>query len=200
MIDDNLYKETFNTAINELSDLMEQREKLDDLREELSERITKVRRGVLALSPLVGEEPKSVENKYPHLFPDLIPSDIGLTDAVRKVLQSAGNHLTAVGVRTELKATGYDTDRYKNVLASIHTVLKRLVEGGEATTGSINDVTAYRWANKKTGNTFDPPPVPEIRAVNPKKPTIGSPSYVPPKGWISSIKAPIITPPKKEKE
>lgn len=162
MVDDKLYKETFDAAIAELTELMRKREMLENSREMLNARIAKVRRGVLALSPLVGEEPTGVENKYPHLFPELIPPDIGMTDAIRKVLQSAGTFLTPVGVRTELKTTGYDTDRYKNVLASIHTVLKRLAESGEVETEITNDVMAYKWKVMKRGNTFDPEPTGKV--------------------------------------
>jgi hypothetical protein len=171
MNDKEMYKQTFDAAINELSALMEQREELDNRREELNVRIAQVRTGILALSPLVGEEPESVENKYPHLFPDLIQSDMGLTDAVRKVLQSNGKLLTAVGVRTGLRTIGYDIDRYKNVLASIHTILKRLAESDEVETGTINDTTAYKWKkktvkmpNQGVGDIVKPRPVPPVRS------------------------------------
>jgi hypothetical protein len=173
MVDDNLYKQTFDTAIQELSDLMEERENLDNQREEITARIAKVRRGVLALSPLVGEEPKSVETKYPHLFPELIPPDIGLTDAVRKVLQVNNIFLTPVKVKTELKVVGYDIDRYKNILASIHTILKRLLDAGEVESGSVNEVTAYKWKQVKPGNSADPKPIINVPTV--KRPVLSKP-------------------------
>lgn len=56
----------------------------------------------------------------------------GLTDACRLVLRSADAPLTAVQVRDRLSAIGFDLDRYANPLASIHVVLKRLAEAGEA--------------------------------------------------------------------
>lgn len=162
MADDNLYKQTFNAAIKELSDLMERRDELDILREELNARITKIRRGALALSSLAGEEPQKVKVDYPHLFPELIPSDTGLTDAVRKVLQASDSYMTPVKVRAALQSTGYDIDRYKNILASIHTILKRLTEAKEVIQGADNDVTAYKWRKVVPGNSGDPKPTLEI--------------------------------------
>jgi len=168
-MDGDVYKQVFNKAIDELSTLMETLENIESEREVVKNRIAEVRSGVLALSPLIGEKPQSVENKYPHLFPDLITPDIGLTDAVRKVLKSNGELMTAVKVRTELKETGYDTGRYKNILASIHTILKRLVESDEATIGTVDDVTAYKF---KQDPTFAR--IPQITAprILPRKPVL----------------------------
>lgn len=70
----------------------------------------------------------------------------GLTDAVRAVLQAAGHPLTAIEVRNQLEALGFDVARYSNDLASIHTVLKRLNTAGEADfVPRPHDRPAYRW-------------------------------------------------------
>lgn len=70
----------------------------------------------------------------------------GLTDAVRAVLQAAGHPLTAIEVRDQLVAMGFDLSRYSNDLASIHTVLKRLNQGGEADfVPRAHDKPGYRW-------------------------------------------------------
>lgn len=150
MVVDNLYKQTFDAQIKELSHLMKEREELDNRRDELSARIAHVRNSVLALSPLVGEKPEDVKEKYLHLFPDLIPSDVGLTDAVRKVLQSYDTFWSPKRVRMGLRQIGYDTDRYGNILASIHTVLKRLAEADEVEVDKSGVATAYKWKNSGT--------------------------------------------------
>lgn len=142
---DEYYKSALELGVQELADLMREREELDARREELSERIARVRQGVLGLSALAGYNPQALEMQYPHLFPDLLDSDIGLTDAVRKVLQANGKFMTPVGVRTGLRTLGFDIGRYKNPLASIHTVLKRLKDAGEVEPGLIEDNTAYKW-------------------------------------------------------
>jgi hypothetical protein len=47
------------------------------------------------------------------------------------VLNAAGHPLTAVEVRQQLEAMGFDVSKYSNDLAPIHTVLKRLTESDE---------------------------------------------------------------------
>ena len=56
---------------------------------------------------------------------------MGLTDACRMVLRSAGAPLTVLEVRAQLGAMGIDLSRYENDLAAIHTILKRLNQAGE---------------------------------------------------------------------
>jgi hypothetical protein len=142
------YSTILEAAITELADLMRERELLDARRENLNERIIRVREGVVGLSSLAGHDPDEIRMKYANLFPELIDSDIGFTDAVRKVLAANATLMTPVGVRTGLRTLGFDLDRYSNPLASIHTVLKRLVESGEAEIGTVNESTAYRWKNR----------------------------------------------------
>jgi hypothetical protein len=148
-MDDNLYKQTFDAAIKELSALTEERESLDKRREELSDRIEKVRSGVLALSPLIGVDPQNIEKQYRKLFPILLSSEVGLTDAVRKILRTNSKFMTALQIRMELKTAGYDTDKYQNILSSIYGVLKRLVDAKEVESGTGTDegqeTSTYKW-------------------------------------------------------
>ena len=148
-MDDNLYRQTFDAAIKELSELTEERESLDKRREELSDRIGKVRSGILALSPLIGEDPQNIEKQYRQLFPILLSSEVGLTDAVRKILQTNNRFMTALQIRSELKTAGYDTDRYQSILSSIYSVLKRLADAKEVEIGrDISDgqeTSVYKW-------------------------------------------------------
>ena len=78
---------------------------------------------------------------------DLTPTvSLGLTDACRMVLKAAGHPLTAVEVRQQLEAMGFDVARYANDLASIHTVLKRLNQAGQADfVPHAHGKPAYRW-------------------------------------------------------
>jgi hypothetical protein len=71
---------------------------------------------------------------------------LGLTDACRMVLKAAGDTLTGVEVRQRLDVMGFDVGRYANDLASIHTVLKRLNQAGEADfEPRAHGKPAYRW-------------------------------------------------------
>jgi hypothetical protein len=78
-----------------------------------------------------------------HLTPSV---SLGLTDACRMVLTAAGHPLTATEVRQQLEAMGFDVARYANDLASIHTVLKRLNQAGQADfVPRAHGKPAYRW-------------------------------------------------------
>jgi hypothetical protein len=83
---------------------------------------------------------------------DLTPTvSLGLTDACRMVLKAAGHPLTAVEVRQQLEAMGFDVARYANDLASIHTILKRLNQAGEADfVPRAQGKPAWRWRKPST--------------------------------------------------
>ncbi len=74
-----------------------------------------LRQTITALAPLVGEA-----------------SPKGLTDAIRKILASSEEPLTASQIRDRLTAMGFDMKAYSNPLATIHTVLRRLSQSEEA--------------------------------------------------------------------
>jgi hypothetical protein len=148
-MNNDFYKKALDTAIKDLADLMTQREELDNKREEIDRQISHLRSGIFGLSPLCGITVTSMTSDYPDLFPDMIDPEVGLTDAVREILKSTRVFITPVRVRDKLKEAGFDLDKYKNVLASIHTVLKRLYEANEIEMSTREGKTLYRW--KKRG-------------------------------------------------
>jgi hypothetical protein len=78
-----------------------------------------------------------------HLTPTL---SSGLTEACRTVLKASDGCLTALEVRGQLEAMGFDVSRYANELASIHTVLKRLVQSGEVRfVPRVNGKPVFEW-------------------------------------------------------
>lgn len=99
-------------------------------------RLAQVRAALAALLVLEGDEPVQFEGK--------------LADACRVVLKKhAGASLSPLQVRDELKVIGYDIskDNHSNIMASIHSVLKRLKESGEVESKEAKDGsgTRYRW-------------------------------------------------------
>ena len=104
------YKRALETASREYQQLAEQRADIDRRMAQLSQTIGSLYR-LLGFVPTVG---------------------VGLTDACRMVLNAAGHPLTAIEVRQQLEAMGFDVSKYSNDLAPIHTVLKRLTESDEA--------------------------------------------------------------------
>lgn len=74
----------------------------------------------------------------------------GLTDAIRGVLQTSDEWLSAVQVRNRLVEDGFDFGGYtSNPLASIHTVLKRLTPN-EAESRETEGFPEYRWKRPKS--------------------------------------------------
>lgn len=140
------YESAFGKAINELTVAMEAREKLETEREAIDRKIVKLREGVIGLGTLCGYNRAAVIANFRELFPNLIDPDVGITDVVRKVLSVEKNYyLTPVQIKEKLAASGYDISNQKNILASLHTILKRLKAQGQVVTGTRDGKTVYKW-------------------------------------------------------
>jgi hypothetical protein len=153
------YKRAMHAAIQELSDLMEERENLDTRRERITRRIAVLRDGIFGLSGIAGENPYTVR---PELFPNTIPPDTGITDAVREVLKSRGLFVSTLDIKEMLEAMGFNITKYKNPLSTIHQVLNRLIDSGEVESHEDDEKRLYRWKKLPTvkrGIGGDPPPI-----------------------------------------
>jgi hypothetical protein len=103
------YRSALDAAVREY-------EKLGEQRREIDQRLAQLAQTIGTLNRLCG----------------LVPTVFwGLTDACRVVLKSGGRPMAPMEVRDRLLAIGFDLSKYANGLAAIHTVLKRLAEGGE---------------------------------------------------------------------
>lgn len=89
------------------------------------------------------------------------PADVGITDAVRGAFRlNADRRLTALQVRDVVASHGFDLSKYSNSMATIHQVIKRLLEGQELQFfGNGNEKTAYQWIGKTASATSLPPQV-----------------------------------------
>ena len=106
-------------------------EALGDERRKIDERLTQLAQTIGTLSRLIGLTPT-------------VP--LSITDAVRLAVR-AGVPMTPPEVRDRLLSIGFDLSSYSNELAVIHTVLKRLNEGGEIRiVPKANGKHAYLWA------------------------------------------------------
>jgi hypothetical protein len=133
------------------SELNREREFLADLlhqREQLATKIAKQLTRVAALAAL-SEEGEVGEMMETELG--------GLTNACRVAFRAAGNRgLMPTEVRGALEQLRFPTRTHKNILASIHTVIRRLEENGEVRKmihdkhdGQDNSV--YQWAGPSYG-------------------------------------------------
>jgi hypothetical protein len=112
--------------------------KLLDQREQLETDIARQRFRIASLMALT--EPRGEIDQVVGM------SSGGLTDACRTALRSASSSLTPIQVKDRLARLGFPVNHYKNVMAAIHTVLKRLVEARELfVVRTEGGGMAYQW-------------------------------------------------------
>lgn len=152
------YKAMLEQAVSELTDALERQAGLDTEREKLDARIVELKQGIMALGPLCGIQ---AQFKYSELLPEYGLFPTGLKESVITVLGMVkdNSYLTPVVVRDNLASTGYEI-KSKNILPSIHNVLKRL-EGREVETGDVNGKTGYRLI--KTDRSAPPNPFSSLK-------------------------------------
>ena len=139
-------------TIDYLTILMQAFDDYDGLlkdRQNLDLELAKKRQFIKATLNMLDDNDKEC---FSSIFDD-IGGELGLTDAIRKVLQKESKKsFTATEVRDKLKESNFDFSSYKtNPLASIHAILKRLkpeeVEGTD-----IDGVAAWRWVGEPGPN------------------------------------------------
>ncbi len=134
------------------NELAKEREALQELfrqSEELATKIAKQQTRVAALAALCEQSEEVGE---------MTELDLGgLTNACRTAFRAAGNRgLMPTEVRSALEQLRFPTRTHKNILASIHTVIRRLERAGEVRE-AIHDIhdganrSVYQWAGPTYG-------------------------------------------------
>ncbi|WP_128914917.1 hypothetical protein [Granulicella sibirica] len=140
-----------NSYVRALLDSQKELVELEAQRRLLDQRIEHLKTGMRALMNMVdpGETGELLESASAALGRE------GFTDTIRSVLREAGmKGLQATEVRDELVRRGLPLQERVNPLASIHSVLRRLVAGGEARKAvDDKDDSVYQWIFRMT-----PPP------------------------------------------
>jgi hypothetical protein len=114
-----------------LADARAELEALLATRDELEVRIARVRQSIAALAALCNEPAQP---------------ELGLTDAVRSVLRGSVEALAPTDVKERVEALGVKLSSHSNALASVHTVLRRLAQSGEArSTQGYGAKTVFWW-------------------------------------------------------
>lgn len=128
------YKKAYEAVQLEMAEIEEQRQLLE-------RRYARLKQTSLSLETLMEDENASGSDAAIATLPV-----VGLTDACRHALKVSKSPRTAGEVRDWLEGSGYDLSEQENALASIHTILKRLVTSGEAESGTSKDGKAsYKW-------------------------------------------------------
>ncbi|SRR6266576_1944365 len=116
-------------------------ESLEIQQEDTERRIARLKQALIGLAPLSEEPSKPL---IPGIDSFLTEVDsMSITDAARQILQAAKKPLAPIDIKQQLINMGKDLSDQKNVMASIHSLLKRLREGGEIETKD-NGLT-YQW-------------------------------------------------------
>lgn len=138
------YKESLKQAKLDLTKAIADLGNAEAVVERKTKEIAELRQTVTVLSRLCGE-------------PEFVEEDaLGLTDVIRLAYKSAagGAGMTFQDVKERIDSMGY-AGRWGNLLASVHTVTKRLMAKGDIEpAGNVNGKETYRWA----GRSKDPTP------------------------------------------
>jgi hypothetical protein len=132
------YKTDLNQYVQQLSELIKQREQLD-------RRIAGLVKAIEGINALA-----QADEAEPGALGTLIDVSGGLADAIRTILQSSNVPPSAIQIRDQLRAVGFDLDRYPNHLAAIHGIVGRLKEAGKVEAVELDGRTCYRWKTELT--------------------------------------------------
>lgn len=146
--DTEYWKGALKEAREQHQALCVRRDTLDIERDDVNRRIIQLEHVIASLQPVTSESPLKKIDAF------LIENatEIGLADAVREVLKNSNKFMAPVYIRDVLVESGYDLSQYSNALASIHGVLKRMVESGEVEMLTGARGTMYRWKNVGLGS------------------------------------------------
>ncbi|HEY5839103.1 MAG TPA: hypothetical protein VIT19_08710 [Pyrinomonadaceae bacterium] len=143
--DDTSYLVTYKAALEDLAEMMAEREELDAKRDDIDKRIIRLRDAITGLGGLCNMNAESIAKEHPELFPDRVTPDVGFTDAIRMVFKKNPDYFhSPVWIRDALEEDGFDVDKYKNVLASIHSIVKRLKIKGDVMEANREGKAVYK--------------------------------------------------------
>lgn len=119
---------------------------LDVQRAERANEILQLEQLLRSIAPFTSDHPLDATDKICKNF-GMVSSLVGLelADACRKVLQENDRYMSPREIRDMLEVNDYDLSQYSNPLASIHGVLKRLVESGQALRMAESSGVVYKW-------------------------------------------------------
>ena len=132
------YDRALYAAKQDLARCLEQRQRIDG-------EIARLQAVIANLQNLCAErDRKSLQVRVDRVIKKNLTK--GITQEIRVILKETFFPMTAVELKQTLEARKYDLSRYANPLAVLHTVLKRLVHGGEVkVVPQKRGKKAYQW-------------------------------------------------------
>ena len=133
-MDQSDYNKQWSEYYAEQSSLEDQRASLEAQLSEINTQIGHLEEMLNHLAPLAGFTfGKSV-------------TGMGITDAIRVILDNSKDRLAAQDVRRQLEEKGFDLSKYTSPMASIYKVLGRLVDDSHEAEREKEDYKVYfRW-------------------------------------------------------
>jgi hypothetical protein len=132
------YRQSIRESKRKLAELKAQRDQLDI-------EMGKLRLLIFANANMLPDDER--DEAMEGVSEETLAQRIGLTDAIRKALENAGDWQSPKQIRDSLENSGYDLAEYGNVMASIHTVLKRLFTAGHAERKDADaGGSVYKWS------------------------------------------------------
>jgi hypothetical protein len=116
------YKQAYETAKLELLQTLAKRDQLE-------QKVRKLKQSLKALGELCGADPEEID-KLLLAEGFALDARMGFTDAIRRLFRVHKAPLHPTEIRDDLLRVGIGHDQV-NLLSSIHTVLRRMVEAGE---------------------------------------------------------------------
>lgn len=147
------YQKAFDIAVGDLARLQAERDTVQTQLDGLDSRIERVRQGALGLAALIDLDFLQLKQRHPRLFDDSHDPRIGITEAVRAAMTESPETLSPVDIKERVLQIAPAVAGHKNPMASIHAVLRRLVDSGEVVMAVFTETgrTVYGWigdANK----------------------------------------------------
>jgi hypothetical protein len=134
--------------------VVEHVEKLRRLRDEqarIEQQIKSVRDLLKAALNLMPEEEKG---PFMQEMGTVVFERVGLTQAIRNLMQGRDSFLTPPEIKDMLEINGYDFSEYKsNPLSSIHSILKRFKRSEMEVRHWATGTPSYRWKKKRDRKT-----------------------------------------------
>jgi hypothetical protein len=127
-----------------LEGLKAELEELLNRQEDIEKRIAQVKQAIMSLAPLAEEQGESISAAWYQIL-----GTRNVSDACLQILQAATVPLSPVEIKAQILNMGLDLSQYKNVMATIHSALKRLLQNEEITTKD-NGLT-YSWMRRTKG-------------------------------------------------
>lgn len=143
------YKDTLKAATVRMDTLQADYTAKEQALLETGQEISRLAEVMNALSPLAGEKVafNEVVAEIMQSVKQVEVLEVGITEKIRQVLQAkAAQGFYPVGVRAELEAAKYDLTKHPNAMATIHAVLKRLVEQNQVLSAKqVDGKMVYQW-------------------------------------------------------